>query len=554
MEGGRMLASLTIKNVVLIDQISIEFSDGLCVLTGETGAGKSILLDSLILALGARSDAGLVRKGQEQAVVTAFFELPPSHPIQDILQENDLEFDSNIILRRSVSSDGRSKAFINDQPVSIGLLKKVGEMLVEIHGQFDTQRLLQAHYHLDVLDEYAEHQSLLNNLSEKWDKWKNLSAKLEKMQKDLEKAQRDEVYFRSSLEDLDALAPKAGEEESLSALRDQLMRREQILENLNIAQNAIQEIETVSNVVWKALNRLGQEGHEAISAMDRANAEIQEVSSSIEGILSDIENSESSLEEIDDRLFALKAQAKKHGCKIDDLSQKREEIFSLLQSIESNSDNFSNLMRDIESAKKDYEKEARKLSEARKKQAKKLANNIIKELPPLKLDKVQFDVDVTEIAEQDWSKKGIDRVEFLISTNPGAALGPLNKIASGGELARLMLAIKVVLSGTGAAGSLVFDEVDSGIGGATAAAVGERLAKLSQDKQILVVTHSPQVAARAKNHWIVIKDGQDVVKTNIVPLCEMPQRREEIARMISGAEITEEARAAADKLLQASAA
>jgi len=549
-----MLASLTIKNVVLIDQLTIDFRQGLCALTGETGAGKSILLDSLGLALGARADSGLVRKGEEQASVVAAFDISADHPIKSLLTENELEFDPTVILRRSVTKDGRSKAFINDQPISAGLLKQIGELLVEIHGQFDTQSLLNAQYHRGLLDEYAGNEKELSQTRQFWDDWKEIGKKLTSIKEQVGKAREDEDYYRRSLEDIDALSPQEGEEENLTTLRDKLMRREQILENLNIAENGLQEIENLSASVWKALNRLGDEGQAVISAMDRVNAEIQEVSAALGDLSSDLDSSEYSLQEIDDRLFALKAQARKHGCSIDELPQKREEIAQILDSIENQDGLLAQLIKDVEKAKTAYQAQAQKLSDSRHKTAKKLAEKIMKELPPLKLDKVRFEISVSELPEESWNENGMDKVEFLVATNPGADAGALNKIASGGELARLMLAIKVVLAEVGDAGVLVFDEVDSGIGGATAAAVGERLAKLAQHRQILVVTHSPQVAAMAQNHWIVMKDGTDSVKTNIIPLFDQPQRREEIARMLAGAEITEEARAAAGKLLEASAA
>ncbi len=549
-----MLASLTIQNVVLIDQLTIDFSQGLCALTGETGAGKSILLDSLGLALGARSDAGLVRQGEAQASVTANFELSETHPVLKFLQGNGIECEAGVLLRRSVSKEGRSKAFINDQPVSAGLLKQIGEMLVEIHGQFETQNLLNSQYHLGVLDEYAENSQNLKQLKNLWLSWKDIEKELFLAQNQIDKARQDEEYYRSSLEDLDSLYPQKGEEEKLSSLRNKLMRRDQILENMSVAKEGLQEIENISTNVWKSLNGLGDEGSEAIAAMDRMNAEMQEVFSALQELSTDLDNSEYSLQEIDDRLFSLKDQARKHSCEIEELPQKREEIAEALGAIENQDELLAGLLRDTEKFKNKYIESAEKISKTRYKKSKMFIEQIMKELTPLKLEKVHFDVSIEPLSERNWNEHGMDKVEFLVSTNPGTAAGPLNKIASGGELARLMLALKVVLAETGLAKSLVFDEVDSGVGGATAAAVGERLAKLARNRQILVVTHSPQVAAMAGNHWIVRKEGEKSVKTNIIPLFDAPQRREEIARMLSGAKITEEARAAAGKLLEASSA
>lgn len=549
-----MLASLTIKNVVLIDQLTIDFQNGLCALTGETGAGKSILLDSLGLALGARSDAGLVRQGTDQASVTALFETVPDHPVIKFIEEQDLESDTTLILRRIVTKDGRSKAFVNDQPVSINLMKQVGEMLVEIHGQFDTQTLLNPKSHGGLLDAYAGHQSLIKAVKDAWEKWRKSQKELIEKQAAMDQAREDEAFFRTSLEDIDALAPKEGEETELTQLRSRLMQREQILDNLNEAQKGIEEIEGQVGAVWRALERLGEDGQEAIAAMDRANAELQEVLSSLTALSDDIDNSEYSLSEIDDRLFALKAQAKKHHCTIDTLPQKREEIAAALDAIDNQDERLASLQREVEKDKQAYSENAAKLSSARQKTAEKLSKLVMKELPALKLDKARFDVSVEKLDEKEWGKNGFDQIQFLVATNPGAAAGPLNKIASGGEMSRFMLALKVVMAEVGLEDTLIFDEVDSGIGGATAAAVGERLLRLAAHRQILVVTHSPQVAAMAGHHWIVSKEGQKEVVTNIIPLFETMERQEEIARMLSGAEITEEARAAAGKLLEASAA
>lgn len=547
-----MLANLSIKNVVLIEQLHIEFHHGLCALTGETGAGKSILLDSLGLSLGERADAGLVRHGTDQASVSASFDVDKKHPVLELLKQQDLEGDTTLILRRALSKDGKSKAFINDQPVSIGLLKQVGEMLVEIHGQFDTQTLLNPQYHIYLLDEYAGHDDVLSQVKEFWQSWRHNQKKLDMARANIDKARSDEGYYRASLEDLDELSPKVGEEDSLSTLRDKLMRREQIFENLSTAEKGIEDIETISGSIWRALDKLSNEGSAAIAAMDRVNAEIQEVIAALQDISTDIENSEYSLQEIDDRLFSLKAQARKHGCTIDELPQKREEIAQALNAIENQDSDLAELMHEVEKNKNAYEKAAKILSDKRHKTAQKLSKLIMQELPPLKLEKARFEISVEEVPENQWSISGINKVQFLVATNPGAQAGPLNKIASGGEMARLMLALKVVLAEVGTAGSLVFDEVDSGIGGATAAAVGERLARLAEHRQILVVTHSPQVAAMASNHWIVSKGGTKTVTTTIIPLIENTQRQEEIARMLSGAEITPEARAAAGKLLETS--
>jgi DNA repair protein RecN (Recombination protein N) len=548
-----MLASLTIKNIVLIEQLTINFADGLCALTGETGAGKSILLDSLGLAIGARADAGLVRHGTDQASVTAEFDLKPTHHVFDVLRDNDLTSEEGeLVLRRVLTSEGRSKAYVNDQAISANLLKILGENLIEIHGQFDTQNLLNAVTHRGLLDEYAGHDKALIQTRKAWTQWKEAQNKLDAMQSALDKARDDEEYFRKSLEDLDRLSPEIGEEDKLSSLRERLMRRSQIMENLSEAEKGIGEIEQVAGNVWRALDRLGDDGALASKAMQAVNAEIEEVIAALQNLSADIDGQEYSLEEIDDRLFALKAQARKHNCTIDELPAKRDEIGALLNAIENQDHDFAALIRECDALKSTYEKTAQDLSTKRQKASQKMATLVMTELSPLKLDKAQFEVSVEGLEESQWNENGMDAVQFLVATNPGAKAGALNKIASGGELSRFTLALKVILAQTGVAPSLVFDEVDSGIGGATAAAVGERLARLARDKQIMVVTHSPQVAAIASNHWIVSKSGNKKVRTNIIALSKHSDREEEIARMLAGAEITVEARAAARKLLESS--
>ncbi len=548
-----MLASLTIKNVVLIDQMTVHFDSGLCALTGETGAGKSILLDSLGLALGSRSDAKLVRHGTDQASVTAEFNIAPEHQIFEFLKEQDLETEAPLILRRTVGVDGRSRAFVNDQAVSVNMLKNIGEFLVEIHGQFDTHKLLNAGYHIMLVDEYADHKQALKKLSAQWHEWKNAQEKLITEQSRIETARADEEYYRSALEDLDKLDPKAGEEETLSALRTKLMRREKIIDSLNSAKLGLQDIESATATVWRAIDGISDDAPKVLEAMDKVDAELQEVASSLDDLAYEVDNSEY-LSEIDDRLFALKAQARKHSCEIDALSAKREEIAQALNDIEHQDHLLADLIKAVEAYKRSYQKQAEDISKARQKASAKLEKLIALELPPLKLEKARFEVSVAQLPEEQWNERGMDAVKFLVSTNTNTPAGDLSKIASGGEMSRFMLALKLVLSEVGSAGSLVFDEVDSGIGGATAAAVGQRLARLAERAQLLVVTHSPQVAAMAKNQWIVAKGGDDVVKTNIIQLSKIEQRREEIARMLAGAEITEEARAAANKLLEAGAA
>lgn len=546
-----MLTTLRIQNVVLIDQVMIEFQGGLCALTGETGAGKSILLDSLGLALGARAESSLVRKGADQASVTASFDLPKNHISKKILKAAELEWDQTLIIRRTLSSDGRSKAFINDQPVSVALLREVGESLVEIHGQFDTQGLLNPSTHRAMLDDYA---GIGDEVLNAWEALDAAREKLENLKNAAASSKIEEEYLRASVEDLENIDPQTGEEESLASLRERLMHREQVLEALNNAYNILNSEDDPVRSAWAALDKiagkLGEAGSAAIGALERANAEMIEAVSAIEALSADLSESEHDLQSIDDRLFGLRAQARKHHCAVDDLPKKLEELKERLSAIDHADEYIAKAEKAVKEARAAYIAQAEKISVLRSKAATKLDALVAKELPPLKLDKARFVTSIEKLPEEAWNANGFDRVRFLVATNPGAEPGPLNKIASGGEMSRFMLALKVVMAEVGDAETLIFDEVDAGIGGAVADAVGERLARLAKGKQILVVTHAPQVAARAAHHYIVKKDGAKEVTTNVVPLGSRADRCEEIARMLAGAIVTEEARAAAGKLLE----
>lgn len=548
-----MLGSLSIQNVVIIEKLVIGFKAGLCTLTGETGAGKSILLDSLGLATGMRAESGLVRKGADQALVSASFDIPPESGVYAKLSEVGVTIDKGeaIVLRRTLSADGRSKAFINDQPVSVALLRDIGADLLEIHGQFDTQGLLDPSTHRAILDDYAGVHGALDDV---WQALADARAAYEALKIEAAQSHHDEAYLRSALEDLDGLDPQEGEEETLSTLRERLMHREKVLEALNAAYHCLQgehdPVRKAGSILERVADKIGQGGDDILAALDRASAEMQEAISGIQSLSSDMEYEEHNLQSIDDRLYALRGQARKHQCAVDDLKAKREELALRLNRIEHADDLLVEAGRKVAAAQAAYLSKAKEVSARRKSAAEKLDRLVMAELAPLKLERAQFVTRLDELAEGEYGPQGIDRVRFLVATNPGAEAGPLHKIASGGEMSRFMLALKVVMAETGSAGTLIFDEVDAGIGGSTADAVGERLHRLSKNKQILVVTHSPQVAARADHHWIVQKSGKDVVTTSVVELPSRAERCEEIARMLSGASITEEARAAADKLLE----
>lgn len=549
-----MLLRLDIRNVVLIDQMTIEFKQGLCALTGETGAGKSILLDSLGLALGVRAESGLVRSGAEQASVIATFQISDNHDAHAVLRDADITGEDDVlILRRVVNNSGKSRAFINDQPVSIALLKSIGDTLVEIHGQFETQGLLNPQTHRGMLDAYAKIDGVA--LARCWAAWKTFEDELAEMRRLSERSHAEESYLRASLEDLDGLSPQVGEEASLSGLRERLKHREQVLEALSRADDVLNGENDPVRHAWGTLERIadkvGTAIDPAIAALSRASSEMQEAAAIVRALSVDLQESEYNLEEIDERLFGLRAQARKHGGTPDDLPRVRDELARKLSLIENADDTLAAQVEKVSVARAAYLKEAQGVSQTRRAVAARLDKLVQGELVPLKLDKARFVTSVEALDEVEWNAHGIDRVRFLVATNAGGDLGAIHKIASGGEMSRFMLALKVVIAQEGSTHSFIFDEVDTGIGGSTADAVGERLARLAASKQVLVVTHAPQVAARADHHFIVQKTGSAPVTTSITPLLTRKERCEEIARMLSGAEITKEARAAADRLLKA---
>lgn len=553
-----MLSCLTIRDVVLIESLILDVQGGFSALTGETGAGKSILLDSLGLALGGRADAGLVRKGAAQAVVSAAFDIADrTHPVWEILRAQDVvadPADGALIFRRTLSADGRSRAFINDQPVSVGFLKQAGALLVEIHGQFDTHGLLDIKTHRALLDSYARID--VGPVRAAWQAWRTSIKELDAATAQAEAARKEEDYLRHVTTELDALAPEAGEEARLSQQRETMKHRATLLSALEEIWQCLSGEGGAELSVGRAARALSRMGDRApapvdpvIGALDRAAAELQDAVRQIEQMQSDIQDNGLSAEDVEDRLYALRAAARKHGCAVDDLPEMHQTLAEKLALVERSEGTLAALASAAAAAQKDYVVQAGKISDLRMAAAGKLDALVAKELPPLKLEKARFYTDVKKVEEGEWGPEGADQVHFLVATNPGAHPGPLHKIASGGEMSRFMLALKVVMADSDRAGTYIFDEVDSGIGGATADAVGERLARLSKARQILVVTHAPQVAARADHHFVVEKSGGRAVRTDVKYLPDRAARCEEIARMLSGASVTAEARAAADKLL-----
>jgi DNA repair protein RecN (Recombination protein N) len=551
-----MLARLSIRDIVLIDQLDLAFGPGFGALTGETGAGKSILLDALGLALGGRAEAGLVRRGAEQAVVSAAFDLPARHAARALLEERGLAADDAVVLRRTLGADGRSRAFVNDQPASVALLRELGALLVEIQGQAEQHGLAQAATHRAVLDAFAGLDADLAALAGLFRAWRDAVTDRDKAAADAASAAAEEDFLRHALGELDALDPKPDEEERIVGERQILMNREKLVEALNGALAELggtRPVDQALRAARRQIDRLaGKAGtllDGAAAALDRAAIELAEAIRQLEAAGAKVEADSGRLQALDDRLFALRDLARKHRTTVAALPALRASIADRLGGIVDGAKTRAALEKRVAAARFAYAKAAEAVSAARARAAQKLDKAVTRELPPLKLEKARFAARVDTLPEGEWGAGGRDRVSFEVATLPGAPLGPLGRIASGGELSRLMLALKVVLARAGSAPTLVFDEVDSGIGGATAAAVGERLARLGRDVQVLAVTHSPQVAARADAHYRVEKIAAKGAALARVAALDGEKRREEIARMLSGRDVTDEARRAADALI-----
>lgn len=554
-----MLRSLYIRNVVLIDKLDLDFGSGLSVLTGETGAGKSILLDSLGLVLGSRAETSLIRSGEDKLSVTAVFDGQSGNaPLQKLLAENEIDGGDEIIIKRTLERGGKGKIFVNDQPVSARLLKEIGSQLVEIHGQFDNQGLLNPSNHRDILDAYGRYPDELNRTASAWEEYRRARDERTRAEADLGKARDEEENLRHWVRELEQIAPVKGEENELSARRQELMHSEKIIESLNYAYQTLNGSRDVSSALRQAMSAVDKanqyvEGRydEIYAALDRSLVELTDAVERIESASADINLNSDEQENIDSRLFALKDLARKHGVAVDDLSATLDEFRRRLNRIELGEDHINALRKAEQEKRLAYLEAAGSLHAARVETADELDQKIMQELPPLKMEKARFVTGIEKLPETNWSEHGFDAVAFTVSTNPNSPQGPLGKIASGGELARFMLALKVNLAQSSKVGTMIFDEVDAGIGGATAQAVGERLSRLGQDVQVLVVTHSPQVAAQGRQHYKVEKNTRDNITTTAVfELCEA-DRREEIARMLAGATITAEARAAAKALMNA---
>jgi len=557
-----MLVRLSIRDIVLIERLDIDFARGLAVLTGETGAGKSILLDAFALALGGRGDATLVRQGTEQGQVTAVFEVAEPHPAIALLKDNGLDVSGDMILRRVQFADGRTRAFINDQPVGVQTLKAVGAALVEIHGQHDERALVDAATHRALLDAYAGLGADVASLETLWQARRTAQNEFDQHRAGIERAVREADYLRHASDELRKLAPQAGEETSLAERRTVMMASEKIAQDLRDAREAVSGPQAPVSLLAAAARRLERRAAQApglvepaVKAIDVAINALEEADQYLGAALRAADHDPAELERIEERLFALRAAARKHATPVDNLAALAERYAADLALIDAGTERLKVLEQAVAEAYKRYLAAADKLSVSRRKAAEKLNKAVNAELGPLKLERAKFSTEI-EGDRQSPGPQGFDRVEFWVQTNPGTRPGPMMKVASGGELSRFLLALKVVLSDKGSAPTLVFDEIDTGVGGAVADAIGVRLGRLARKVQVMAVTHAPQVAARADQHLLITKDALDKgrrVTTRVATLVQ-EKRREEIARMLAGAEITAEARAAADRLLKSATA
>jgi len=554
-----MLARLSIRDIVLIDRLDLDFSTGLSVLTGETGAGKSILLDAFALALGARGDVALVRQGAEQGQVTAAFELPAAHPARALLADNAIAADDALILRRVQFTDGRTRAFVNDQPVGVQTLKMLGAALVEIHGQHDERALVDAATHRRLLDAFGGLERKAEEIEQLWEARRASEAALLAQRAEVERARREADWLRHAVEELQNLKPEPAEETALADRRAAMMAAEKVAGDLRDAHDAVAGAQSPVPALAAAVRRLERRAAQApaliepaAKALDVALSALEDARAHLDQALRAADHDPRELDKIEERLFALRAAGRKYNVPVDELNALAARHAADLGLIDAGAERVAALEKTASEAAARYQKAALALSAARHKSAEKLDKAVNGELKPLKLERAKFS---SEIASEPQAPgpHGIDRIEFWVRTNPGTRPGPMMKVASGGELARFLLALKVVLADRGSAPTLIFDEIDTGVGGAVADAIGLRLARLSRRAQVITVTHAPQVAARADRHYLITKDALDKGKRVATRVAEVAaeRRREEIARMLAGAEITAEARAAAERLIKA---
>jgi DNA repair protein RecN (Recombination protein N) len=545
-----MLRGLHINDMLLIDRLELDFQSGLNVLTGETGAGKSILLDSLGFVLGWRGRADLVRNGADMGEVTAWFDLSPTHPARQVLAEAGLPQSDELILRRTNSRDGRKTAYVNDRRCSGEILRQLSECLVELHGQHDDRGLLNPKGHRELLDAFAGLD--LTDVQNAYKARFKIAKALDGARETLAKAQQDQEYLRHSFDEIDALSPVAGEDQALDEKRRLMQASEKIREDIAKAANALGMdgaeglLNDANRWLDSALDQAEGRLESATGALTRALSELSDAQQGVESCLQALDFDPHELEQVEERLFAIRALARKHNVLPDTLAAFGDDIAQKLQAIDLGAGEIDTLEKQLISAQADYVRGADEVSLARHKAAHELEAAMAGELAPLKLERAEF---VTDVEATTPSAGGIDAVTFMVATNPGAPAGPINKIASGGELSRFLLALKVCLTRRAEGLTMIFDEIDRGVGGATAAAVGQRLSEIADKAQVLVVTHSPQVAAKGAHHWQVSKSVRNEETFSTVVKLDTQERIDEIARMLAGDTITPEARAAAQALL-----
>jgi DNA repair protein RecN (Recombination protein N) len=558
-----MLAALSIRDIVLIDKFDLSLSEGLTIFTGETGAGKSIILDSLSLSLGARGDSGLVRSGAQSATVTACFDLRTDHPAAALLREHELDEEGGLILRRVQFADGRTKAFVNDRPVSAALLRQLGQALVEIHGQHDDRALLDPASHRDLLDQFGGLLPAVKEVSRLWERWRELDGHAARLEEDLKAAERERDYLTAACSELSALTPQPEEEEILAVRRQTILASGKVRADLEAAADALSAPVFPAGKINGVLRRLERQPNlpdgvkPVLAALERVMIEAEEARALVEARLR--ANGENNAEAIEERLFRLRAVARKHRVPVSGLPRLHRRFAEALSSLESGEAQLDAARKEASAAAEAYAHAADALSAQRRAAAGSLDRAVQKELRPLRLEKARFFTHTEALTEGKnglaGGPSGREAIMFHVQTNPGAKPGPLMKVASGGELARFLLALKVVLAGRHTAPVLVFDEIDTGVGGATATAIGERLMRLGARAQVLAVTHSPQVAAHAAAHYRLYKaargNGGNIQVETYAEALDGSGRREEIARMLAGRQVTEEARAAAARLIGA---
>ena len=557
-----MLVQLSIRDIVLIEKLDLEFDAGLSVLTGETGAGKSILLDSLSLALGGRGDGGLVRHGADKGQVTAVFDVDADHPARRLLRTNDIDDDGDLVFRRVQSADGRSRVFINDQPASVALMREAGSLLVEIHGQHDNRALIDIDAHRALLDVFGDLSERAADVGRLHEGWRGAERALKAHRAKVEEARREADWLRSSVDELEKLHPVEGEEEELAVRRSLMMKSEKMASDINEANEVLNGQGSPMPVISGLVRRLERKAQEApellndtVAALDAALNALADAQTAVETALRMADFNPRELEETEERLFALRGAARKYNVPVEALPELAAQMIADLSDLDAGEERLEAMQARVSESKAAFLHAAEQLSERRHKTGDALAAAVMAELPALKLERAEFLVEIASDINH-AGPSGIDNVAFHVRTNPGSRPGPIMKVASGGELSRFLLALKVALADRGSAPTLVFDEIDTGVGGAVADAIGKRLKRLAAGVQVLSVTHAPQVAARAATHLLIAKGpsdpGSKTVSTRVSTM-GADARLEEIARMLAGEHVTDEARAAAARLLEGSA-